>query len=82
MNALNSIKELVDTTGAGDLFAAGFLFGLVRNAGHEAAWRGRPADALAACITRGGYFSPNTRMQPPQKPPPIGNSSRPICLWE
>jgi sugar/nucleoside kinase (ribokinase family) len=31
------IDKLVDTTGAGDLFAAGFLFGLVRNAGHEAA---------------------------------------------
>src|ERR1700733_7738554 len=29
------IEKLVDTTGAGDLFAAGFLFGLVRGAGHE-----------------------------------------------
>jgi sugar/nucleoside kinase (ribokinase family) len=29
------IENLVDTTGAGDLFAAGFLFGLVRGAGHE-----------------------------------------------
>jgi adenosine kinase len=29
------IAKMVDTTGAGDLFAAGFLFGLVRGAGHE-----------------------------------------------
>ncbi|MFC0240329.1 adenosine kinase [Rhodopseudomonas telluris] len=40
-----SIEQLVDTTGAGDLFAAGFLFGLVRNAGYEAAGR---LGALAA----------------------------------
>jgi sugar/nucleoside kinase (ribokinase family) len=39
------IPKLVDTTGAGDLFAAGFLFGLVRNAGHENAGR---LGALAA----------------------------------
>ena len=39
------IDKMVDTTGAGDLFAAGFLFGLVRNAGHEAAGR---LGALAA----------------------------------
>jgi adenosine kinase len=39
------IAKMVDTTGAGDLFAAGFLFGLVRDAGHEAAGR---LGALAA----------------------------------
>ena len=39
------IDKLVDTTGAGDLFAAGFLFGLVRNAGHETCGR---LGALAA----------------------------------
>lgn len=40
-----AIDQLVDTTGAGDLFAAGFLFGLVRNLGYENAGR---LGALAA----------------------------------
>jgi adenosine kinase len=39
------IDKMVDTTGAGDLFAAGFLFGLVRGAGHKKAGR---LGALAA----------------------------------
>ena len=39
------IAKMVDTTGAGDLFAAGFLFGLVRGVGHENAGR---LGALAA----------------------------------
>jgi len=39
------IDKMVDTTGAGDLFAAGFLFGLVRGAGYEKAGR---LGALAA----------------------------------
>src|ERR1700738_2063435 len=39
------IERMVDTTGAGDLFAAGFLFGLVRGAGYENAGR---LGALAA----------------------------------
>ena len=38
-------ETVVDTTGAGDLFAAGFLFGLVRGAGYEKAGR---LGALAA----------------------------------
>src|SRR6478672_4721698 len=33
------IEKMIDTTGAGDLFAAGFLFGLVRGAGYEIAGR-------------------------------------------
>ena len=39
------IDKLVDTTGAGDLFAAGFLSGLVRGASHEKCGR---LGALAA----------------------------------
>src|SRR3954447_24421059 len=39
------IEKMVDTTGAGDLFAAGFLFGLVRGVGYENAGR---LGALAA----------------------------------
>jgi adenosine kinase len=39
------IDKMVDTTGARDLFAAGFLYGLVRGAGHENAGR---LGALAA----------------------------------
>jgi adenosine kinase len=39
------IEKMVDTTGAGDLFAAGFLFGLVRGVGYETAGR---LGALAA----------------------------------
>lgn len=39
------IERVVDTTGAGDLFAAGFLFGLAQGAGHE---RAAQLGALAA----------------------------------
>jgi sugar/nucleoside kinase (ribokinase family) len=39
------IEKMVDTTGAGDLFAAGFLFGLVRGTSHQDAGR---LGALAA----------------------------------
>jgi adenosine kinase len=39
------VSQIMDTTGAGDLFAAGFLFGLVRGSGYENAGR---LGALAA----------------------------------
>ncbi len=39
------VPRVIDTTGAGDLFAAGFLFGLASGAGHEKAAR---LGALAA----------------------------------
>lgn len=39
------VKQVVDTTGAGDLFAAGFLFGTVRSMTHEQSGR---LGALAA----------------------------------
>ena len=41
----------VDTTGAGDLFATGFLFGLVHNAGYENA--GRLGALAAANVAEG-----------------------------
>jgi sugar/nucleoside kinase (ribokinase family) len=40
-----AVDKIVDTTGAGDLFAAGFLFGLARGAGYHTAGR---LGALAA----------------------------------
>ena len=39
------VERVVDTTGAGDLFASGFLFGLARGADHATAAR---LGALAA----------------------------------
>src|SRR5260370_990352 len=54
------IERMVDTTGAGDLFAAGFLFGLVRGAGHDNAG---PLGPLAA-----PEVIPHTRPPPPLPP--------------
>ena len=39
------VEKIIDTTGAGDLFAAGFLFGLSRGVGHQVSGR---LGALAA----------------------------------
>ena len=46
------VKRVVDTTGAGDLFAAGFLFGLTRGMGAERS--GRIGSIAAAEII--GHF--------------------------
>src|SRR6266705_305030 len=43
------IDKIVDTTGAGDLFAAGFLFGLVRGADFEAAGRAVSKHEMHEC---------------------------------
>src|ERR1700740_1006966 len=51
------VDKIGDTTGAGDLFAAGFLFGLVRGAGHEAAGR------LGALAAAGGIQHIGARPQ-------------------
>src|SRR6202048_208089 len=51
------IEKMVDTTGAGDLFAAGFLFGLVAGDGHENAGR------LGALAAAGGIQHIGARPQ-------------------
>jgi Domain of unknown function (DUF4747)/pfkB family carbohydrate kinase len=60
------IEKMVDTTGAGDLFAAGFLFGLVRGAGHEAAGR---LGALAAAEVTDEEMQPVVDALPPNLEP-------------
>src|ERR1700710_1978772 len=55
------IEKLVDTTGAGDLFAAGFLFGLVRGAGHEDC--GRLGALAAAEVIQHIGARPQTSLQ-------------------
>ncbi len=63
------VERVVDTTGAGDLFAAGFLFGLARGADHRSAARlgalaaaeviqhlgARPERSLAALAQENGW---------------------------
>src|SRR5437868_8872807 len=55
------IQKLVDTTGAGDLFAAGFLFGLVRRAGYKNA--GRLGALAAAEVIQHIGARPQTSLQ-------------------
>ena len=58
------VDRVVDTTGAGDLFAAGFLFGLVRGVGHENAGR-LGALARLGAAGRAGRTGPDRRRPPP-----------------
>jgi sugar/nucleoside kinase (ribokinase family) len=55
------IEKMVDTTGAGDLFAAGFLFGLVRGVGYENA--GRLGALAAAEVIQHIGARPQTSLQ-------------------
>jgi len=55
------IEKMVDTTGAGDLFAAGFLFGLVRRAGYKNA--GRLGALAAAEVIQHIGARPQTSLQ-------------------
>ena len=64
------MAKVVDTTGAGDLYAAGFLFGVARDLGLEAAGRlgslaaaeiishvgARPAVSLAELARKNGLL--------------------------